>query len=152
MQTQVHVGKKVKKFFYQRFITIKKRCCVGMNKRFIKARIIEIKALLDQRPFQFQMSGNRLRIAPKPPTWEAPFFVSISLKLLFCYLRIKKVGSVSSILKQAFAVGIRSIVGCFSKISKKIREIVKSTFIANTFYVKVRFRQKFGGMIDSIFV
>tara|TARA_B100000579_G_C22236819_1_gene578607 strand:+ start:247 stop:402 length:156 start_codon:yes stop_codon:yes gene_type:complete len=50
-----------------------------MGKIFINARIIEINAVLDQNPFQSHFEGNKLPIAPKPPSCEAPFFVNIYL-------------------------------------------------------------------------
>ena len=43
----------------------------GMGKIFINARIIEIKAVLDQNPFQSHFEGNKLPIAPKPPSCDA---------------------------------------------------------------------------------
>ena len=49
----------------------------GIGKIFINARIIEIKAVLDQNPFQSHFEGNKLPIAPKPPNCDAPFFVNI---------------------------------------------------------------------------
>ena len=51
----------------------------GMGRMFMKARIIEIRAVLDQNPFQSHFDGNKLPIAPKPPNCEAPFFVKIYL-------------------------------------------------------------------------
>ena len=39
----------------------------GIGSIFMKAKMIEIKAVLAQKPFQFQVEGNMFPIAPNPP-------------------------------------------------------------------------------------
>ena len=54
----------------------------GIGKKFIKARIMDISAVLDQKPFQSQVAGNMFPIAPNPPSCEAPFLVKIYLLMI----------------------------------------------------------------------
>ena len=51
----------------------------GIGKIFIKAKIIDISAVVYQKLVQSQVSGNRPPMAPKPPTCEAPFLVNTYL-------------------------------------------------------------------------
>src|SRR5690606_13987029 len=47
----------------------------GMGSIFIKAKIIDKKAVESQNPCQSQESGKSLAIVPNPPTSVAPFLV-----------------------------------------------------------------------------
>ena len=47
-----------------------------MGRMFMKARMIERKAVIFQNRYQSHMGGNRLPIAPKPPIDLAPSAVN----------------------------------------------------------------------------
>ena len=54
----------------------------GIGRMFIKARMTEIKAVIDQKLYQSHCAGNKLAIVPKPPMEVAPSFVNMYLKSL----------------------------------------------------------------------